>query len=99
VGHRDVHLRLDRDPREAVGRAGTLSPADTNWHVYGLTRTPTAVTWSVDGATTCTQRTVVPTDPMFLIINNAMGGDGGGRIDPGDFPQTMVVDYVRVKKT
>jgi beta-glucanase (GH16 family) len=79
--------------------AETISPADANWHVYALTRTPTAVTWSVDGATTCTQRTVVPTDPMFLIINNAMGGDGGGRIDPGDFPQTMLVDYVRVKKS
>ena len=87
------------------GRSGFLtctasvSPADANWHVYALTRTPGAVTWSVDGRTTCTQRTVVPADPMFLIINNAMGGDGGGRIDPGDFPQTMLVDYVRVKKT
>jgi hypothetical protein len=33
---------------------------------------------------------------MFLIINNAMGGDGGGAIDGTDFPQTMLVDYVRV---
>ena len=76
----------------------TVSPADQNWHVYALTRTPTSLTWSVDGRTTCTQRAVVPTDPTFLIINNAMGGDGGGRVDPGDFPQTMLIDYVRVKK-
>jgi beta-glucanase (GH16 family) len=87
------------------GRSGFLtctesvSPADANWHVYALTRTPSAVTWSVDGAVTCTQRTVVPTDPMFLIMNNAMGGDGGGAIVAGDFPQTMLIDYVRVKKT
>lgn len=77
----------------------SLSAADQHWHVYALTRTPTSVTWSVDGAATCTQRKVVPTDPMFLIINNAMGGDGGGAVDAGDFPQTMQVDYVRVKNT
>ncbi|MDT7709510.1 MAG: hypothetical protein QOG20_5117 [Pseudonocardiales bacterium] len=73
-----------------------VANAATTWHVYSLTRTPRSLTWKVDGRTTCTQTTIVPTDRMFLIINNAMGGDGGGAIDGADFPQTMLVDYVRV---
>jgi hypothetical protein len=31
-------------------------------------------------------------------MNNAMGGGGGGQIDGSDFPQTMLIDYVRVTK-
>jgi hypothetical protein len=32
---------------------------------------------------------------MFLIINTAMGGQGGA-LEPGTLPQTTQVDYVRV---
>jgi hypothetical protein len=33
---------------------------------------------------------------MFLIINTAVGGNGGGEVDNGTLPQTMLVDYVHV---
>ncbi|MCW2722443.1 MAG: hypothetical protein JWR81_6265 [Pseudonocardia sp.] len=75
-----------------------VSDASENWHVYTLTWHAKTLVWKVDGKTTCTQTEAVPTQPMFLIINNAMGGDGGGAIDGSDFPQTMQVDYVRVSR-
>ena len=33
---------------------------------------------------------------MYLVIRTAIGGTGGGRPDPGTFPQTFQMDYVRV---
>jgi len=75
-----------------------VSDSSENWHVYSLTRHAGTLIWKVDGKTTCTQLHVVPSKPMFLIVNNAMGGDGGGQISASDFPQTMQVDYVRVTR-
>lgn len=34
--------------------------------------------------------------PYFLIINLAVGGNFGGEIDDNIFPQTLLVDYVKV---
>jgi beta-glucanase (GH16 family) len=34
--------------------------------------------------------------PHYLILNLALGGFGGGKIDDSIFPQRMTVDYVRV---
>lgn len=75
----------------------TVSDASRNWHVYSLSWTERSLTWGIDGKSTCTQQEVVPGAPMFLIINNAMGG-AGGAIDDGAFPQTMQIDYVRVSR-
>ncbi|WP_379628746.1 glycoside hydrolase family 16 protein [Pseudonocardia sp. GCM10023141] len=75
----------------------TVSDASQNWHVYGLTWRANSLIWQVDGKTTCTQTDAVPTKPMFLIMNNAMGGDGGGHVEESDFPQQLQIDYVRVK--
>ncbi|MBN9099270.1 MAG: family 16 glycosylhydrolase [Pseudonocardia sp.] len=74
----------------------TVSNANTNWHVYQLVRKPGSLVWKVDGVTTCTQTKAVPTTPMFMIINTALGGRGGGTIKSSTLPQTMLVDYVRL---
>jgi len=34
---------------------------------------------------------------MYVIINAAIGGSGGGTPNPSTFPQTFSVDWVRVK--
>jgi beta-glucanase (GH16 family) len=61
----------------------------TAFHTYQLIWTATSLTWSMDGSTTCTNTTDVPTHPMFLIIDTAQigGGTTGG---------STVVDYVHV---
>jgi hypothetical protein len=76
----------------------TITNASTNWHVYQLVWSPGKLVWKVDGATTCTQTAGVPTTPMFVIINTALGGDGGGAITNSQLPVTMQVDYIKLTK-
>jgi hypothetical protein len=79
--------------------------ASTRYMVYRLEWSLNSLIWSVDaedGAGYRTLRTVtgagnVPDVPMYLIINAAIGGSGGGTPNPSTFPQTFSVDWVRVK--
>ena len=48
------------------------------------------------GAQSCTISSNVPTTPMFLIMNVAVGGFGGGTVNNSTLPQTMYIDYVKV---
>jgi beta-glucanase (GH16 family) len=72
-----------------------VSDVSRNWHVYQLVWAPGSLTWKVDGATTCTQTSSIPSHPMFLMINTAMGGSGGA-VDATTLPETTFVDYVKV---
>jgi beta-glucanase (GH16 family) len=77
--------------------------ATTRYMVYRLQWTASSLIWSVnaeDGVGYRTLRTVtggsVPNVPMYVIINAAIGGSGGGTPNPSTFPQTFSVDWVRV---
>ncbi len=73
------------------------------FHVFAVDWSPSAITWSVDGAT---YETRTPADagadqwvfdhPFYVILNLAVGGDWPGNPDASSsFPQAMTVDYVR----
>ncbi len=79
-----------------AGCIATTTDIGQNWHTYGLTWAPGSLTWLIDGVTTCTMTTGVPSTPMFLILNVAVGGNGGGAITPSTLPQTAAIDYVKV---
>jgi beta-glucanase (GH16 family) len=82
-----------------------VADAQDSFHVYSLEWTYGQVTWSIDNTPFFTYY-----DPglgadgwpynkdFFLILNIAVGGNWGGAqgVDDGIFPQTMLVDYVRV---
>jgi beta-glucanase (GH16 family) len=78
--------------------------ATSRYMVYRLDWSPGSLVWSVDaedGAGFRTLRTVtgagsVPDVPMYVVINAAIGGIGGGTPNPSTFPQTFSVDWVRV---
>lgn len=38
----------------------------------------------------------VPDEPMYLVINLAVGGEDGGTPDPAVFPATFEIDYARI---
>lgn len=78
--------------------------ATTRFMVYRLQWTASSIIWSVDpedGTGFQTLRSLssnIPTNPMFLIINQAIGGIGGGTPVSGDYPLTSEVDWVRVTR-
>jgi beta-glucanase (GH16 family) len=73
----------------------TTTDVSQNWHVYGFAWSPSEVVFTIDGATTCTITSAVPSTPMFMIIDTAVGASGGS-IVKSTLPQTTSIDYVRV---
>jgi len=92
----------------AVTGKTTLAGADgfeADFHVFAVQWDKNRITWVVDDVD---YRTVTPSDlpsggqwvfdhPFFIILNVAIGGHFVGPPDANTtFPQTMLVDYVRV---
>ena len=76
---------------------------DTNWHTYQLVTDSQGMHFSQDGNT---YLNVAPqaadiwpyaaNNPLYMILNMAVGGSGGGSVASTTFPVTMEVDWVRV---
>jgi hypothetical protein len=78
-------------------------PVYNNYHTFTIEWQPDLIEWYVDGILyhTATPADVngewVFNDPVFLLLNVAIGGNFGGAIDPNlQLPQSMAVDYIRV---
>ncbi|MFD7021317.1 family 16 glycosylhydrolase [Promicromonospora sukumoe] len=75
-----------------------------DFHTFAVDREPGRITWSVDGNVYQTRSTAdvggnqwVFDQPFFMLLNVAVGGNWPGYPDgTTQFPQQMVVDYVRV---
>ena len=79
--------------------------ADT-FHTFAIDWAPDSISWSVDGTVYQTRTpadvsgTWVYNQDFFMILNVAVGGDWPGYPDGStQFPQQMLVDYVRVYDT
>ncbi len=87
------------------GDSKFIPDAQDSFHVYRLEWTNSEVKWSIDNDTYYTYY-----DPslgidgwpfnkdFFMILNVAVGGNWGGAqgVDDSIFPQSMLIDYVRV---
>jgi beta-glucanase (GH16 family) len=74
-------------------------PADftAGYHTFTLEWRPGQLRWLVDGVERKVTDQNVPDRAMYLLINTAVGGDWGGPpTAQSRFPQTFLVDYVRV---
>jgi beta-glucanase (GH16 family) len=91
-----IHTEDSSGTWESPGCTAAASDVSQNWHVYTLIWAPGSLTWQIDGVQTCQITSYVPTTPMFLIINTAVGGVGGGTVKNSTLPQTTQIDYVRV---
>ena len=65
------------------------------FHTYTLVWAPGSLTWEIDGKSTYSLTQDVPSTPMFLIINTAVGGTGV-TVDNATLPQTTEVSSVKV---
>ena len=79
-------------------------PVFNNYHTFTVEWEPNLIRWYVDGIHyhTATPADVAPNewvfnDPVYLLLNVAIGGNFGGAIDPNiELPASMAVDYIRV---
>lgn len=102
VTHGTVHY--DDDGYKSSSGLKTLSTGDLSdkFHVYSIVWDQDIITWYLDGEPfktfTKSQTNNYPFNaPFFLIANIAVGGRWPGNPDATTvFPQTMVVDYMRI---
>jgi beta-glucanase (GH16 family) len=83
----------------AVGGTTIISNATTEFHIYAMEWSETAIRFFVDGTLyfTFANNTSIPFNHnFFLLMNVAMGGNFGGTIDPAFSQAQMEVDYIRV---
>ncbi|WP_433827173.1 family 16 glycosylhydrolase [Actinoplanes sp. CA-015351] len=90
----------------AISGSRTLgAPLGDAFHSYAVEWSPNLIVWFLDGveyhrvtpATLAGRGAWVFDHPFFIILNVAVGGNWPGSPDAStSFPQTMLVDYVRV---
>jgi beta-glucanase (GH16 family) len=92
-----THSGSDNDSSTLPVYVGDTTQA---FHTYGLDWEPNSITWYFDGNAIRTVAT--PSDmhqPMYLLINLAVGGAGswpGAPTSSSEFPAQMSIDYVRI---
>ncbi|MCC6445045.1 MAG: glycoside hydrolase family 16 protein [Armatimonadetes bacterium] len=91
------HWRDEQRQHQAFG--GNFKGPDftKDFHTFAVDWQPGLVVWYVDGVERFRSEKGVPSEPMYLLVNLAVGGSWPG--NPGAttvFPGIMEVDYVRV---
>ncbi len=89
---------------ESYGSIRNIPNVAATYHTFAIDWQPDLIEWYVDGIRyhTASPADVAPNewvfnDPVFLLLNMAIGGNFGGAVSPDlTFPQAMKVDYVRV---
>jgi beta-glucanase (GH16 family) len=91
---------INQQIHRSTGNPGCSSVAVTdisqNFHRYGFAWSPGSAKWTIDDVETCSVTTSVPSTAMFLILQTAVGGIGGGAVHANTLPQTMSVDEVTI---
>ncbi|GGL53283.1 family 16 glycosylhydrolase [Planomonospora parontospora] len=91
-----------------IGGSRTIgAPLGDAFHTYRVDWSPNLIVWYLDGAeyfrltpSGIRGNKWVYDHPFFMILNVAVGGNWPGSPDAStSFPQTMLVDYVRVSAT
>ncbi|WP_378949789.1 family 16 glycosylhydrolase [Mesorhizobium sp. ANAO-SY3R2] len=94
-----LHYTDEKGQKQSVGSNIRTVDLSADWHVYGLEWRPDAVIWYLDGKEAWRYQNApgIPNEPMYLLLNLAVGGDWPGAPDDKTvFPAEFLVDYVRV---
>lgn len=104
--HSNIH-NLNQSGETDFHMVVPLVTAEEDFHVYGIVWSPDSINFYIDdpgnivnvyAPETKTDENWPYNNPFFLIMNFAVGGNWGGRkgVDETIWPQSMIVDYVRV---
>jgi beta-glucanase (GH16 family) len=68
-----------------------------DFHTFAIEWWPDRITWFVDGVARAAHMSNIPQEPLYIILNTAVGGSWPGNPDGTTvFPQYHFIDYVRV---
>lgn len=94
-----VHYLNEHGEKESLGETAQVSDLSIGWQTIVLDWQPDRITWSLNGEELwrVTNPQAIPQEPMYLILNLAVGGNypGPPSLDT-QFPGQMEVDYVRI---
>jgi len=98
--HMFFHYRDSQGSEKSSGGSYTGPDYSADYHTYGLSWQPDGIRWFIDGVESrpaFTDAQFVPSEPMYLIANLAVGGAWPGAPDANTvFPSKMDIDYIRV---
>jgi len=83
---------------ESEGRDREVDDLSAGWHTFAVDWRPGRIIWLVDGEQTWElSGPAISDEPMYPVINLAVGGDWPGDPDGStEFPATLEVDHIRV---
>ncbi len=91
------HTHDDDGERVSFGSEYTNSELQEGWHVVAVHWTPDEIVWFIDGVERWRVEEFTPDEPLYLLLNLAVGGDWPGAPDEDtEFPADFEIDYVRV---
>ena len=91
------HWRGDAGQHQQVNCDWTDPAVDWGaWHTYAVEWQPRSVRWYIDGVLRGTDQGPTSAVPMYIRINTSVGGGFAGEPQPGAWPQTFELDYVRM---
>lgn len=98
LGHDEVYHNIHtKNPAQgATGFTTYLPTNDDGFHTYGLLWTKDTITWYIDGIGVASVAT--PDDmhqPMYMLLNLAIGGNWPGNPDASFTSAQLNVDYIR----
>jgi len=99
ITHMTYHYLDDEGTHRGSGDWWTGPDFSSDWHTFAIDWRPDAIVWYVDGVERYrfTDATRIPHEPMYLVLNLAIGGDWPG--PPNEttpFPSYFEADYVKV---
>jgi beta-glucanase (GH16 family) len=99
VAHFNYHYLFEDGSRGDEGKTWTGPDFSADWHVFAVDWQPDVIIWYVDGIERWrfTEADRISSEPMYLLLNLAVGGDWAGAPDEYTiFPSYFEIDYVRV---
>jgi beta-glucanase (GH16 family) len=99
--HMHFHYLNSDGKRDNRGLSWAGPDFSADWHTFAVDWQPDAIIWYVDGIERWryTDPVYIPTEPMYLLANLAVGGDWPGAPDSSTpFPSYYEIDFARVWK-
>jgi beta-glucanase (GH16 family) len=86
----------DEGKHQFVTQSYTGPDFTQDFHTFGVEWSPSEIIWYVDGVDRFRTNQGVPSKPMYLVVNLAVGGNLVGYPDDSTpFPSHLEIDYVR----